>query len=69
MKTKVSNTIQVIAEYQLKCYLKKITTEDGAKKTKRLTKIQLLTKDLISYKIRYVFQKKKVTLLVKPIKY
>ena len=42
-------------------FLKKITTEDGAKKTKRLTKIQLLTKDLISYKIRYVFQKKKVT--------
>ena len=35
-------------------FKKKITTEDGAKKTKRLTKIKLLTKDLISYKIRFI---------------
>ena len=34
-------------------FLKKKITEDGAKKTKRLTGIQVLTKDFASYKIRY----------------
>ena len=51
-------------------FLKK--TWDDAKNTKRLTEIQVLTKEPTSYKIRYVFKKKKVTqlnqeCLVKPI--
>ena len=33
------------------------------KRKKRLTKIQVLTKDFKSFKIRYVFQKMKVTQL------
>ena len=48
-------------------FLNKITRI--TQKTKRLTGIQVLTKDFTSYEIRYVFQKKKVTQLVKPINY
>ena len=36
MKTKVSNTIQVIAEYQLKCYLKKNNNRGWCKKDKKI---------------------------------
>ena len=37
------------------------------KKTKRLTEIQILSKDFTSYQIRYQYLRKKVTWLVKPI--
>ena len=50
-------------------FLKKMT-EDDAKKKKRLTEIQVLTKTFTSYKIRHeVFKKKKLTQLFKPINY
>ena len=39
------------------------------KKAKRLPETQVLTKDFTTYKIRYVFKKKKVTQLDKSINY
>ena len=42
----------MITENHLKHFLKKIIGDD-AKKTKRLTKIQILRTDFTSYKIRY----------------
>ena len=42
----------MITENQIKGYFWKKTSDD-AKKTKRLSEIQVLTKDFTSYKIRY----------------
>ena len=63
VKTKAGNTKGVIPENK-KTFLKKITGDD-AKKTKRLTEIQVLTKKFT----KRVFKKTKVTQLFKPINY
>ena len=57
MKTKAGNTKGVIPENK-KTFLKKITGDD-AKKTKRLTEIQVLTKKFT----KKVLKKRKVTQL------
>ena len=43
----------MITENQLKCGFVRQMAENDEKKTKRLTGIQVLTKDFISSKIRY----------------